>query len=541
MTYDLNDVELPALRGWPLRAAAALLDTPGVSAPLLQVLLARGGMHAARRRRVDAAPAATPVWPAAAFSAHDVAQAATAPAAPPMRGFAAPRIADFALRYRAGSWSPERVAERFLAVAMDTTLNAFISVDPADVRAQAQQSTARWRAGQPLGPLDGVPIAVKDELDQPPHRTTDGTRVRRPAPPQDAVVVARLRAQGALLVGKTNMHEIGIQPNGLNTHYGVARNPFNTAHDSGGSSSGSAVAVAAGLCPVAIGADGGGSIRIPAALCGQVGLKATFGAVSAAGAVPLCPSVAHIGPIAGCVADAAQVFAVIAETSMRGMADARPWHMGRVQGLRLGIFRPWYTHADAALVQACDTVLQAAQQAGATLHEVDIADLEMLRVAHNITILYEMAAGLRAFMPDTHDLASSVRVLLAAARALRPADYAWAQRVRAQAMAAWAQLFTQVDMLVTPATGTTAAVLPAATDWLDVTTATRYMRFALPANLLGLPSLALPVGYNAAGLPLGMQLTGPAWHEHVLFSMATFVESVVERRRPTTFFDLLAD
>ena len=146
-------------------------------------------------------------------------------------------------------------------------------------------ATARIRAGSPLSIFDGVPVAIKDEVDQTPYPTTVGTTFLGRAPAaQDATAVARLRAAGALLIGKANMHEIGINPNGCNAHYGPARNPYDPTRDSGGSSSGPAVAVAAGLCPVSLGADGGGSIRIPASLCGLVGLKPTFGRVSEFGA-----------------------------------------------------------------------------------------------------------------------------------------------------------------------------------------------------------------------------------------------------------------
>ena len=169
-----------------------------------------------------------------------------------------------------------------------------IAVNRDDVMKQAREATQRIKAGKPLSIFDGVPVAVKDELDMVPYPTTVGTSFLGKSPAkEDATVVARMRAAGALLVGKTNMHEIGINVTGLNPHHGTTRNPYNTDHFTGGSSSGSATAVAAGLVPVAIGADGGGSIRIPASFCGVFGLKPTFGRVSEHGAAPLCWSVAH--------------------------------------------------------------------------------------------------------------------------------------------------------------------------------------------------------------------------------------------------------
>jgi Asp-tRNA(Asn)/Glu-tRNA(Gln) amidotransferase A subunit family amidase len=173
--------------------------------------------------------------------------------------------------------------------AANPPLRAYIAVNREDVLQQAAAATKRFSTGAPLSILDGIPVAVKDELDMVPYPTTAGTAFlgRHPAS-SDATVVARLRAAGALLIGKANMHEIGMGVTGLNPIYGTPRNPYATHCHTGGSSSGSAAAVAAGLCPLALAADGGGSIRIPAALCGVVGLKPTYGRVSEHGALPPC-------------------------------------------------------------------------------------------------------------------------------------------------------------------------------------------------------------------------------------------------------------
>ncbi len=192
-------------------------------------------------------------------------------------------------------------------------LRTFIASNPDDVLRQAEAATHRIRNGQALSLLDGVPVAVKDEVDMVPCPTTVGTAFLGPRPAkQDSTVVARMRATGAVLLGKTNMHEIGIGVTGLNLHHGTPRNPYNPDHYTGGSSSGSAAAVAAGLCPVAISADGGGSIRIPSSFCGLVGLKPTFGRISEFGAAPLCWSLAHLGAIAATATDAALAYGVLA-------------------------------------------------------------------------------------------------------------------------------------------------------------------------------------------------------------------------------------
>ncbi len=233
----------------------------------------------------------------------------------------------------------------------------------------------RIRSGHPLSLLDGVPVAVKDEIDMKPYPTTVGTRFLGAAPAaEDSTVVARLRAAGALLVGKANMHEIGINPNGANAHYGMVRNPYDVRCDPGGSSSGSSAAVAAGLVPVAIGADGGGSIRIPAALCGIVGLKSTFGRVSEFGAAPLCWSVAHLGPLTASVEDAALTYGLVAgpdpsdpNTLVQPPVTLAGWNRTDLHGVRLGVYRDWFEHAAPEVVQTCKAMLETVKSAGAEI------------------------------------------------------------------------------------------------------------------------------------------------------------------------------
>jgi hypothetical protein len=241
MPYDLKPVEVPALRGRPLRALAWLLDGPFGGA-IARSLLRQGGLDRIAGWRLDEPPTMLPI--AAALPGQGGAgavDAATAPAT--TAGGEAGRLGR---AYRDGTTTPTAIAEAFLAAraALDggeTPLAIFVAVDADDVRAQAGASTARFAAGAPLGPLDGVPVAIKDELDQRGYPTRVGSVVfdDRPAA-TDATVVARLRAAGALLVGKTNMHEIGINPTGGNVHAGQCRNPHDPAHDPGGSSSGSA-------------------------------------------------------------------------------------------------------------------------------------------------------------------------------------------------------------------------------------------------------------------------------------------------------------
>ncbi len=558
-SYDLTSLDLPKLNGRTLRLFASALDNGALRGLLSGQLLKQGGVLHLRELRYTDPPTFYPLAIEEAavhrdVPAVDLAAVEARLAAMPNRG-PFPSAADYARAYREGRADPEAVAEAVPAAIADSDddprpLRAFRATNRDDLMAQARASAERHRAGRPLSLLDGVPVAVKDEVDQVPYGTTVGTRFmgQKPAA-EDATIVARLRAAGALLIGKTNMHEIGINPDGFNQHYGIIRNPYRLDCHAGGSSNGSAAAVAAGFCPIAIGADGGGSIRIPAALTGMVGLKATFGRVSEHGASPLTWSMGHLGPIAATVGDAALVYAVIAGPDPRdpnslhqppvSLAD---WDNTDLRGLRLGIYRPWFEHAEAAIVRDCEAATRHLVEMGATLHDIEIPELEEMRVAQAVTILAEMAANMALHDEHWSDLSPSTRVNLTLGKASTSADYLQAQRVRTRAIAHFRRAFETVDVILTPATAVTAPTVPdgcEADGWSDLSTVTELMRFAMPGNLTGLPAIAFPVGYDERGLPTGMQAMARPWEEHLLLRVAFAVEQVVTRRRAGVFYDVL--
>jgi Asp-tRNA(Asn)/Glu-tRNA(Gln) amidotransferase A subunit family amidase len=471
-------------------------------------------------------------------------------------GFRFSSAFDFANAYREGMTTPEEVAQKVLdniqsSDAGDKPLRAFIAVNREDVMRQARESTERYKAGKPLGIFDGVPMAIKDELDMTPYPTTVGTAFlgRSPAA-KDATVVARLRGAGALLVGKANMHEIGINVFGLNPVHGTTRNPYNPNHFTGGSSSGPATAVASGLVPIAIGADGGGSIRIPSSFCGLVGLKATFGRISEFGAFPLDWSLAHIGPMTGSVTDAALTYALIAgpdpkdSTSLlQPLPTLKGWDNLNLKGLKLGVYWDWFRHADTEVVAVCEAILKEYEKMGCEIVEIVIPDLEANRVAHSVTILSEMAQAMNATYDKHHkEHALDVRINLAMARQLAGTDYVIAQRIRTRMMNHFKNAFEKVDMVLTPSTGIPApeirkGALPDGES--DLTTTIEIMRFVTAANFTGLPAISFPVGYTQSGLPIGLQVMGRAWDEANLLRMALAAEQVVERKEPQVHFKIL--
>jgi Asp-tRNA(Asn)/Glu-tRNA(Gln) amidotransferase A subunit family amidase len=473
------------------------------------------------------------------------------------KGFLFRTARDYETAYREGVITPEEVAARALdamkeSEGRDPAMRIFIAADKDAVMEGAKAATRRIKEGASRGVFDGVPLAVKDELDMVPYPTTSGTKfMGRRAAGEDATIVARMRAQGALLLGKTNMHEFGISTSGLNPHHGTPRNPYNTSRYTGGSSSGSGAAVAAGFCPVAIGADGGGSIRIPSSFCGVVGLKPTFGRVSEYGGTPICWSVSQYGPIAATAEDAALTYAAMAGADAKNpLTQNQPpvtldgFERTELGDLTLGIYRPWFEHASPSIVEACYQLVEKLKSCGARVREIEIKELDAIRVAHSMTILSEMATSMERYGKERlGDLDLNTRVLLAMGRAFTGRDYIQAGCIRTRAISSFQSALGEVDAIVTPATAITAPKILA--DALvngesDASTTIETMRYTFCSNLTGYPAISFPAGYDENGMPIGCQAIGRPWEEHVLLRLAHTADGLVERRRPQIYYDLLS-
>jgi Asp-tRNA(Asn)/Glu-tRNA(Gln) amidotransferase A subunit family amidase len=556
--YDLKSVKLPYLAGWLLKLFVSIVEGP-LGGLLIPSLFESAGINWLRKQVIDESPTHHPFH----FSGTEAKKNAAVAerewpksSAVKSRGFHFATVLEYAKAYRDGKTTPEEVAQKVMDAieasnASNPPLRAVIYMDRDDVMRQAREATKRIKARKPLSIFDGVPVAVKDEIDMLPYRTTVGTSFLGQSPAkEDATVVARMRSAGALLVGKTNMHEIGINVTGLNPHHGTARNPYNKNHFTGGSSSGSAAAVASGLVPVAIGADGGGSIRIPSAFCGIYGLKSTFGRVSEYGAAPLCWSVAHIGPLAATATDAALAYAVMAGPDLNDpnslhqpLPTLKNWNQLNLRGLTLGVYKPWFTHAEAEVVAACEAMLDQFKSMGAKIKEIVIPDLELNRVAHTITIVGEMVQAM-SYTYDKHhrEHGLDVRLNLALGRAFNTSEYLLAQRARTRIINNFNRVLTEVDVILTPSTGVVAPPIPK--DALpdgnsDLTTTIEIMRFVTAGNMTGLPAISFPVGYTNAGLPIGMQAMGRAWDEATLLRLAANAEQVIERKEPQVHYKVL--
>ncbi|MBU2261132.1 MAG: amidase [Proteobacteria bacterium] len=557
-SYDLKSVKLPYLSGAALRLFAALLESP-LGGLMIPGLFRSSGISWLREQRFDDPPTRQPIrFPGAPASQPLYVPEEEWPRRPasPGPGFRFVSVHDYAEAYRAGMITPEDVARKVIEAieagnAADPPLRAIIACHRDDVLRQAREASRRIENEQALSVFDGVPVAIKDEVDMTPYPTTVGTAFLGNAPcKEDSTVVARMRAAGALLIGKANMHEIGLGVTGLNPIHGTPRNPYAPGHYTGGSSSGPGAAVAAGLCPVAIGADGGGSIRIPASFCGIVGLKPPFGRVSEHGAARLCWSVAHLGPLAATATDAALAYAVLAGPDPRDPSSLQQplptldgWDRMDLSGLTLGVYWPWFRHAAPDVVSACESMLGQLERRGAGVREISLPDLEAGRLAHTVTIAGEMAQALsHTYKAHRREHGLDVRINLALARAMTASDYVQAQRVRTRMIANFNRALENADVIVTPATGLVAPLIPKTAlpyGESDLTTLVEIMRFSTPANMTGLPAISFPAGYNDAGLPVGMQAIGRPWQEQTLLRLALTAEQVVERKAPQVHYPIL--
>ncbi|KAM0882200.1 hypothetical protein ACQ4PT_032479 [Festuca glaucescens] len=468
-------------------------------------------------------------------------------------------IRDFSNAYSSGETTPVQVAKRFLAAVKESsgpTLNMgfFISYDTEDIMKQAEESTLRYQRGAPLSALDGVLVGVKDEIDCLPYPTTGGTRWLGKARPceADAACVAQLRACGAVLAGKTNMHELGAGTSGINPHHGSARNPYNVGKVAGGSSSGSAAVVCAGLCPVALGVDGGGSVRMPAALCGVVGFKPTAGRLSSAGVLPLNWTVGMAGILAGTVEDAAIAYSAIADQSQPSylrpelnlpLLTSTP----SISNVKLAKSAKWFNDSSDDIRACCDKALQTLYtQYGWETLEVTVPEIEEMRLAHYVTIGSECTASLSKYLDKLKrsEIGWDVRVALGVYGSFSSRAYLNSQRLRNRQMFFHKQIFKTADVIVSPMTGVTAPALQddaLKTGELDYINGAALIRYSIAGNFLGLPAITIMVGQDKAGLPIGLQFIGRPWSEATLLHIAFAMQEACSKnhRKPAVFYDLL--
>jgi aspartyl-tRNA(Asn)/glutamyl-tRNA(Gln) amidotransferase subunit A len=445
---------------------------------------------------------------------------------------AVPTIAEALDRLRDGTLHSVDLTQQCLdAIArLNPSLNAFISVTADEALEGARHADLTRARGGWLGPLHGIPISLKDLLDLRGVPTTAGSRVLEPVPAAaDAPAVAALRGAGAVFVGKCNLHEFAFGTTSDESAFGPARHPLDPQRSPGGSSGGSAAAVSVGMSLASIGSDTGGSVRIPAAVCGIVGLKPAYGEVSCRGVVPLSRSLDHVGPLARTVRDAALLHAVLTGTDAVSPPAGRP-----VRSLRLGVPRHFVEgRVQAGVEQSFDAACRRLRSEGAAIDAVEIPELETAAAAYLAIVLSEAAQLHAAALQDRPDRYSpGVRLRLEAGRYVLAEDYVRAQQARLRLTEAVNAALAVRDALLMPALAITAPPVGAAT----VRTVHRdepiravMLRLTQPFNLTGHPAISIPCGADADGLPCGFQLIGRGFDTRALLAVALGCEPYATR------------
>jgi aspartyl-tRNA(Asn)/glutamyl-tRNA(Gln) amidotransferase subunit A len=464
---------------------------------------------------------------------------------------------DIARAVRAGERSARTVVEEHLAAidARDAELHAFNLVTADEALARADAIDARVEAGDDPGPLAGVPVALKDNLCTTGVPTTCSSRILEGwRPPYDATVVERLRDAGAITVGKTNLDEFAMGSSTENSAFGPSRNPHDPSKVPGGSSGGSAVAVAAGFAALGLGSDTGGSIRQPAALCGVVGMKPTYGRVSRYGLVAFASSLDQIGPFATTVADAAALYDVIAghdpadSTSIPEPLEPVSGHLEEgIDGLRVGVVTELLGIEGIApdVAARAQAAAEALERAGAKVEEVSVPAviyglsayylIAPAEASSNLARYDGVRYGLRVDAPTTGEMYDATRTAGFGPEVMRrimlgtyalsagyyDAFYGKAQKVRTLILRDFAAAYERCDVLLSPTSPTTAFELGAKADPLamylnDVCT--------IPSNLAGHPAISVPFGTGDDGLPVGVQVMAPALDEVTMFRVAAALE-----------------
>ena len=466
-----------------------------------------------------------------------------------------------------GETSPVAVAEDYLARigALDGKVGAYLTVTRDQALDAARASEARYRAKRPLGPLDGAPIALKDVFTTRGVRTTCGSKILEHfIPPYDATMVVRLRAAGAVLLGKTNMDEFAMGSSTEHSGFQLTRNPWDLARVPGGSSGGSAAAVAGGLAAGSFGTDTGGSVRQPAAFCGVVGFKPTYGRVSRYGLIAFASSLDHVAPIALDLHDTALLLGAVAghdPLDATSVSEPVPDYVaalrGHVKGLRIGVPDEYFGEGlDPEIDRAVRAAIEKLQDMGAAIEHVSLPTTKYGVATYYIVAPAEASSnlarydgvkyGLRAPGKDLIDMVSRTRaagfgvevkrrIMLgtyALSTGYYDAYYGQAQKVRTLVRRDFERAFARVDVLAAPTTPSVAFRHGDKADPLAM-----YMNdvYTIPASMTGLPAISVPCGFNASGLPIGLQLIGRSLDEPTLLRVAHAYEQATpwHTKRPS--------
>lgn len=444
-------------------------------------------------------------------------------------------ISELAREIKSRRISPVEVVRSVLARIdkLEPHLKAYITIDREGALKAAQTAERRVKRGNYAGPLHGIPISLKDLYQTKGLRTTGGSKILQEwVPEEDATAVAKLRQAGAVIVGKTNLHEFAFGGTTQNPHFGGTKNPYNRGRIPGGSSGGSAVAVATGMCVASTGSDTGGSIRTPSALCGIVGLKPTYGRVSLHGIIPLAWSLDHVGPMTKCVRDAAIMLSAMAGADPKDPSSAcqkvprfERFLKDDVKKLKIGVEPSFcFGGVDEEVEQSVKKALQLLERLGAKIIEVTLPNIELTSAVESVIITAEGASYHEEDMKNRPaDFGEDVRALLEAGMAFSAVHYLKAQRIRSIIRREFTEVFRKIDIFALPGAAIPAPEIGAPTvqvKGMETDTQMALLRFTCPSNLTGLPAISVPCGITRQGLPIGLQLVGRAFDEATLLRTA---------------------
>src|SRR3989475_9894027 len=446
-------------------------------------------------------------------------------------------VAEAAQLMAARKLSPVEITEALLRriEALEGRVNAFITVDGDATMAAARTAANELAKSDAHATLHGMPIALKGIFGVAGVRMTAGSKIlSENVPSEDAEATARLKAAGTVVLGKLNLHEFAFGATGVNPHYGAARNPWDLERITGGSSSGSGASVAAGEGAAALGTDTGGSIRIPASLCGIVGLKPTYGRVSKRGVLPLSWSLDHVGPMTRTVEDAGTILQAIAgredadaSTRDEPLPEYNQTGPAGVQGLRIGVPKQFFfQNVDPEVESAVQSAIGLLADMGAVIIEVDAPLISEIPGGVTAIMLPEALAYHQKWMTERpDDYGDDVRYRLELGATFLAAHYVQAQRLREMAVAAWrAEVSSHVDLIATPTTPIAARPIEEG----DLQVTFNLIRFTNPLNFLGVPAISVPCGFTGEGLPVGLQLVGRWWDEASVLRAAYAYEQATD-------------
>ena len=452
-------------------------------------------------------------------------------------------IVETAAAIRQGKATSRSLTEQCLSTIgrLQPKLNAFITILQQEALAQADQLDAELRQGRDRGVLHGIPIALKDVFETKGIRTTCGSKLfEHNIPQRDSAVTEKLAAAGCVLLGKTGMHELAYGITSNNPHFGTIRNPWNPDHVPGGSSGGSGAAVATEMCFMAMGSDTGGSIRIPAAFCGTVGLKPTYGRVSRYGVMPLDFSLAHMGPLTRSVRDAAVVLQALAghdsrdhTCSTRPVDSYLPSDTTSLTGIRIGIPENFYfDRSHPGIVSASLAMAKKAEELGATLVPVRVPDIAGLNAISRIVLFAEATATVEPYLNRRAEFGTDILALFDQGKYIAATEYVQAQRLRRVFQLDFARILADVDLILTPTTPNVAPQIGENTvrfGEFEEDARLASTRFVRGINMLGLPALSIPSGL-ADGLPISTQLVGDAFAEALVLRVGAALEDACGHR-----------